>query len=127
MNRFTIFFIAAFIIFFDVSDAQWFWQNPLPQGNTLRSVKFISPLVGWAVGENGTILRTTNGGTAWTEQSSGTTIWLYSVSFTKLFWTTLLCLKNLRSRIKSLFRICLLIILLLLEFNPSVKSENYFS
>jgi hypothetical protein len=28
----------------------WFWQNPLPQGNTLNSVKFINLSVGWAVG-----------------------------------------------------------------------------
>ena len=34
-------------------------------------------VVGW----NGTILRTTNGGTTWTSQSSGTTNFLYSVSF----------------------------------------------
>ena len=28
----------------------WFWQNPLPQGNTLNSVKFVNLSVGWAVG-----------------------------------------------------------------------------
>ncbi len=38
-----------------ICSAQWFWQNPLPQGNTLRSVKFISPTTGWAVGDYGTI------------------------------------------------------------------------
>ena len=31
---------------------------------------------------SGTILRTTNGGTTWTSQSSGTTNYLYGVSFT---------------------------------------------
>jgi hypothetical protein len=34
------------------------------------------------VGRGGTILRTTNGGASWVEQTSGTTNWLYSVSFT---------------------------------------------
>ena len=62
--------------------AQWFWQNPLPQGNGLSSVKFISSSVGWAVGDYGTILKTTDGGTTWTFQSSGTTNYLGSVFFT---------------------------------------------
>ena len=53
--------------------AQWFWQNPLPQGNHLASVKFISSTVGWAVGSGGTILRTTDGGINWMQQSSGKT------------------------------------------------------
>ncbi len=60
----------------------WFWQNPLPQGNRIYGVNFISPTVGWAVTDYGTILRTTNGGTAWTLQSSGTSNRLWSVSFT---------------------------------------------
>ena len=34
------------------------------------------------VGDNGTILRTTNGGTTWTSQTSGTTNCLNGVSFT---------------------------------------------
>jgi photosystem II stability/assembly factor-like uncharacterized protein len=33
------------------------------------------------VGEDGTILRTINGGAAWTAQDSGTTNWLSGVSF----------------------------------------------
>ena len=40
--------------------AQWFWQNPLPQGNTLTSVSYIDQNTGWAVGLKGTILKTTN-------------------------------------------------------------------
>ena len=68
-------FIIAFLIIANACFAQsgWFWQNPLPQGNDLKSVKFISSSVGWAVGVAGTIIRTTNGGTNWTLQSSGTT------------------------------------------------------
>lgn len=60
---------------------QWYWQNPLPQGNTLNSVKFTSSTAGWAVGAYGTILYTTNGGTTWTSQSSGTTSDLMDVCF----------------------------------------------
>ena len=31
-------------------NAQWFWQNPLPTGTNLNSVKFIDAANGWAVG-----------------------------------------------------------------------------
>ncbi len=37
---------------------------------------------GTAVGSGGTILRTTDGGSSWVGQTSGTTNWLYGVSFT---------------------------------------------
>ena len=36
---------------------------------------------GWAAGDNGTILNTTNGGASWTSQSSGTNQKLNAVSF----------------------------------------------
>ena len=53
--------------------AQWYFQNPSPTLNNLNSIKFVNSEVGWAVGEFGTILKTANGGTTWTLQSSGTT------------------------------------------------------
>jgi photosystem II stability/assembly factor-like uncharacterized protein len=55
------------------ANAQWFWQNPLPLGNPLNGVSFADADTGTAVGDFGTIFRTTNGGTSWTSQSSGTT------------------------------------------------------
>ena len=64
-----------------VSQGGWFWQNPLPQGNALQSVNFISADVGWAVGRGGTVLKTTNGGNNWTIQSNETGYTLHSVSF----------------------------------------------
>jgi len=80
--------IISLILFLSTSNfvfaqpSGWYWQNPLPQGNTLHCVMFVSLNIGWAVGENGTILRTTNGGTTWTLQTSGTTSILSGVSFT---------------------------------------------
>lgn len=62
--------------------AQWFWQNPLPQGNDLRGASFINGNTGTVVGYHGTIVRTTDGGNSWTIQSSGTTENLWAVSFT---------------------------------------------
>ena len=61
--------------------AGWFWQNPLPQGNNLRAVSFTNTNTGTAVGNEGTILRTTNGGASWVSQTSGTTTSLGGVSF----------------------------------------------
>ena len=66
-------FTCVFILYYPNAYPQWFWQNPLPQGNILSSVKFISSTVGWTVGKGGTILKTTDGGTNWTPQTSGTT------------------------------------------------------
>ncbi|MFQ5512269.1 MAG: hypothetical protein ACE5EO_10505 [Candidatus Krumholzibacteriia bacterium] len=40
----------------------WFWQNPRPQGNNLLAVSFTDANTGTAVGELGTIVRTTDGG-----------------------------------------------------------------
>src|SRR6266849_268151 len=51
-----------------LAQSGWFWQNPLPQGNPLMAVSFVDANTGTAVGEYGTILRTTDGGATWTLQ-----------------------------------------------------------
>lgn len=44
----------------------WIWQNPLPQGNHLNSVRFApGGRVGFSVGNDGTILWTKDGGFNW--------------------------------------------------------------
>ncbi|MBK8146897.1 MAG: hypothetical protein IPK58_01435 [Acidobacteria bacterium] len=44
----------------------WSWQNPRPQGNSLISIHFAPDKeLGFAVGSDGTILRTENGGFDW--------------------------------------------------------------
>ena len=65
--------LAAFRFAMANAQSGWYWQNPLPQGNTLNGVFFTDANTGTAVGDVGTIIRTTNGGTNWTCQSSGTT------------------------------------------------------
>ena len=47
----------------------------------LLSVQFVDAMTGWAVGVNGTILKTSNGGTTWASQFSGTFEPLRSVHF----------------------------------------------
>ena len=78
---FTIIFLFTFMC---LANAQWSWQNPYPTGNWLNSVKFISSNVGYAVGSGGEILKTTNGGTDWALQKSGTNVFLTAVSFSDL-------------------------------------------
>ncbi|MBI3194141.1 MAG: T9SS type A sorting domain-containing protein, partial [Ignavibacteriae bacterium] len=46
----------------------------------LKSVSFININTGWVVGDSGTILKTTNGGTNWTQQASPTTVNLNGIS-----------------------------------------------
>ena len=54
-----------------VGSSGWQWGNPLPQGNTLRSISFAG-LDGYAAGDFGTLLRTTDGGATWSGLLSGT-------------------------------------------------------
>ena len=44
------------------------WQNPRPQGNSLQAVDFVTDTLGWAVGVNGTVIKTADGGFTWTQQ-----------------------------------------------------------
>src|SRR5262249_38400098 len=83
LRRVLVLFFAITAVRTSASFAQprWFWQNPLPQGNTLFAAAAPCSNTVVAVGEVGTILRTTDGGATWTPQSSGTTRFLRGVSF----------------------------------------------
>src|SRR5258708_26081639 len=62
--------------------AQSGWRSPSPAGsNTLWSSAVLDANTVVAVGDAGTIVRTTDGGQSWTLQSSGTTRDLRGVSF----------------------------------------------
>ncbi len=73
--------VTAFSVANANAQSGWFWQNPLPCGNRLNDVCFTSPNTGIAVGDFGTILRTTDGGINWVLQASGTARNLNAVSF----------------------------------------------
>jgi photosystem II stability/assembly factor-like uncharacterized protein len=62
----------------NVSDSGWSWGNPTPQGRTLHAIAF-SGGVGYAVGNGGTVLSTSNGGSSWSGLPTGTTGELESV------------------------------------------------
>jgi photosystem II stability/assembly factor-like uncharacterized protein len=54
-----------------VGSSGWLWGNPLPQGNTLRAMAFAGT-TGYAVGDFGTLLKTTDAGDNWTGLPAGT-------------------------------------------------------
>jgi len=62
---------------------QWFWQNPLPQGNSLYAGQVIDANTIVCVGGAGTFLRSTNAGATWTifHYIAGTSTALWGVSF----------------------------------------------
>src|SRR5207237_10711756 len=57
--------------------------TPQTSGTTahLRGVRFLNVQRGWAVGDGGLILTTSDGGNTWTPEPSGVTTELRSVSF----------------------------------------------
>src|SRR5262245_35952433 len=54
-----------------VSQSGWSWGNPTPQGNTIRAMDFFAGR-GYAIGDDGTALRTDDGGLTWTGLATGT-------------------------------------------------------
>ena len=54
-----------------VGSSGWQWGNPLPQGNAVRAMSFAGA-TGYAAGDFGTLLRTTDGGSTWSGLLSGT-------------------------------------------------------
>lgn len=79
MKKLTFLLFTALLFNLSVNSA-WYRQT---SGTTqiLNSVYFTSSNIGYVVGNNGTILKTTDKGAAWNTQSSGTTANLYSVRF----------------------------------------------
>ncbi len=73
-------FVSFILTTIAFSQEGWF-QQISGTTNNLNSVFFIDGNHGWIAGNNGTILRTTNGGTDWTSQFTDTTKDLYSVHF----------------------------------------------
>ncbi|MFL5818077.1 MAG: WD40/YVTN/BNR-like repeat-containing protein [Conexibacter sp.] len=54
-----------------VGSSGWQWGNPLPQGNTVRATSFAGA-TGYAAGDFGTLLKTTDGGSTWSGLPVGT-------------------------------------------------------
>jgi photosystem II stability/assembly factor-like uncharacterized protein len=76
------FLMICFVLISVASFSQWIQQTSHTT-KKLRSVCFINENTGLVVGDSGTILKTSDGGTVWTTISSGTTKNLNAVDFPK--------------------------------------------
>ena len=79
MKTLCISLLAALVI--NTANAQWIRQNSGTK-SSLNSVYFAGSLIGYAAGDEGTILSTLNGGKNWTTQTSGISKSLTSLCFT---------------------------------------------
>jgi photosystem II stability/assembly factor-like uncharacterized protein len=82
MKKIILTVIAAAISCTITFSQGWQWQNPLPTGNKLNCVRFVDDNIGFAVGDCGTILKTTDGGETWTLKTVESKYMLKSVFFT---------------------------------------------
>ena len=73
----TLFF---FLLLTQICFGQWYTQNS-GTAQHLYAVQFVDANKGWAVGDSGTIIHTTNAGATWLQQNSGTHHPLFDVSF----------------------------------------------
>ena len=56
---------------FSQQSDNWMWLNPKPQGNNLYAVDFVDNNTGYASGNFGTILKTTDNGNEWIKLNTG--------------------------------------------------------
>jgi len=68
---FLIFFIVHCTFEIGHLQSGWIFQNPYPTGNGLNGVFFANSLTGYAIGDNGTFIKTTDGGTSWVLINTG--------------------------------------------------------
>src|SRR5438132_2459181 len=65
-------FIILFLSAAGDSYSQQYWiQQPCPTTKLLTRLAFTDSLNGWAVGDSGVIIHTSNGGAGWSIQQSG--------------------------------------------------------
>jgi len=58
----VLFLLAIVVSSSATAQETWFWQNPRPHGTHLRAVQTINPNLIVAVGNRGTVMKSTNGG-----------------------------------------------------------------
>lgn len=75
-----VLFHLSILPFLSVSQV-WTPITGLPTADAMKAVHFVSTTTGWASGENGSIMKTINGGNSWTLQNSGTSETLRAIFF----------------------------------------------
>jgi len=87
MNKlFTTFLIIISAISININaQSVWQWQQPQPTGNFMWAVDFVDENTGYAAGDVGTIIKTTNGGFNWSVKNINPNIRLYGMHFINAF------------------------------------------
>ena len=81
MRKLYLLFFLLFLLQSNLISQLGWNQQQCGTTENLNAVFFINNKVGTVVGNNGTILRTTNGGETWENQSSGTNQNLGSLTY----------------------------------------------
>lgn len=76
-----VFLMIFFLQTLSLSAQIWTPINGLPSNAALKAVHFTSVSYGWVAGENGTIMKTTDGGSTWNISNSGTSQTLRAIFF----------------------------------------------
>ncbi|MBK8983179.1 MAG: hypothetical protein IPM38_12875 [Ignavibacteria bacterium] len=82
---FKLFPITLLLSVFNVSNsfAQsiWQWQEPQPTGNFMWALDFVDENTGYAAGDVGTVMKTTNGGLSWEVKNVDSNFRAYGMHF----------------------------------------------
>ena len=68
MNNYFVKLVSTIIFYLLLSNAfaqQWECINPKPQGGNLKAIQFPTATTGYAVGDAGTVIKTTDTGATW--------------------------------------------------------------
>lgn len=80
--NYAFYIVLVFFISNGFLSAQGIWQKTVsPVTTALYKVQFLDSLTGYAAGDSGVILKTTNGGKAWVVQNSGVNTPIYDLFF----------------------------------------------
>ncbi len=79
--RFRLLFMALGVTAPVLAQTGWFWQNPLPQGNTLNAIQRAGNSRIFAVGRQGMVVRSEDQGATWQALASGVTAELHALAF----------------------------------------------
>ena len=79
LTRMALLFFG--LLFCTPSSAQWS-ELASPTTSSLYGIQLIDENIAYAIGDNGTIIKTENGGDDWTNLTTGTTNWFFALYFT---------------------------------------------
>jgi len=77
----AFYLLCSMLFVLNISNYPQWTEIPIGTSSHLYDVNFVTKDLGWVVGSEGTILKTTNGGNYWSVQQSNLSVELYSVQF----------------------------------------------